>query len=167
MAGHAVARQRLGEAAQEAREALALRLRLGDRVREREAPLEERVGDRVDQRLARREVPVDRADSDAGAAGDLVHAERRAALRVGGARRLEHALAVAHGVGAEPGHARRSPIARPASAGPNRLASSAMASNSCASRSCVGALRFARDGTNTAATPAPARATPITTNATT
>ena len=92
-------------------------------AREREAALEERVGDRLDQRLARREVAVDRADADARAARDVLHAERRAVARVLVDGGLEHALAVAGRVDALAAHRRCSPIARPASAGAMMLGS--------------------------------------------
>ena len=153
---HPVIGQHAREAARERGEAILLGDLVAHRLREQQPPLEERVRDRLDQRLARREVPVDGADADPGATRDVLHAERGAVPRVLVERRLEHAPAIADGVDALPAQRTCSPIARPASAGDITPGSTAMVSNSCPS---VGDARFARAGTNSAATPANARAT--------
>ena len=127
-----------------------------------EPALEERVRDRLDQRLARREVPVDRADADAGAARDVLHAERRAVPRVLVDRGLEHALAVARRV---------DPLAAHRSVLPDREAGLGGRDRRRVDRERVELValgrrraRLARDGTNAAATPAHASATPSTMN---
>ncbi len=162
LAVDAARRERAGELAHEDREALALGRLVPHRACERESAFEERRRDRLDQRLARREVAVDRADPDAGAARDVLHSERRAVARVLVRRGLEHPLAVACRVDALAAHRTCSPIARPASAGAI-APSTVRPSNSWPS---VGLARLARDGTNAAATPAKASATPSTMNET-
>ena len=130
-----------------------------DRARERQPALEERMGDGLDQRLARGEVTVDGADADARATRHLLHAERRAVARVLVDRRFQHALAVPRGIDSLPAQRRRSPIARPASAGAMMLGSPSSSSNSWPSPSPGDSTaRLAREGTSAAATPAPTSA---------
>ena len=56
---------------------------------------------RLDERLARGEVPVQRADADAGVAGDVLEGDLGAAGGEGGGGGVDQELAVAHRVGAE------------------------------------------------------------------
>ena len=55
---------------------------------------------RLEQRLARREMPVERADADAGSSGDRLEAGVGPARAEDGGRRFEQQLAVAHRIGA-------------------------------------------------------------------
>ena len=92
---HAVARLHLEHLLEEAREReparRAPRGRLGDRDEVADAALE----DGLDERVARREVAVERADADARAASDLLERRLDAALGEDLARRRDEQLVVA------------------------------------------------------------------------